>query len=264
MKNLKQLHIVITGATGGIGKAFAQRCAQENTHLHLVQRTPQENLKEELLKMGAASVTQYCFDLANREEVEALIAKLSDVPIAILFNNAGLLTGGQLEEQPLEDIYKMLQVNLTSLVHLTRGLLPDMLKRKNGKIINNASVSAVMNFPCASTYAASKAAVMAFTNCLELELKGTGVSTLLLLTPGIKTKMYDAIAPLYGKNLDVPDEYISAEQYADMILKAVISNQTELVPSIISKTGIGLRIAKYMSPVFKLAIKNKYQRLPRN
>lgn len=213
---IENQNFLITGANRGIGLGVAKMAAQEKAHLHLVVRHPVDDLREELLKLGAKSVEVHTADLSTRKGVDLLIEKIQAKPIDILFNNAGLLTGGLLEEQPLDEIYSMFQVNINALVHLSRALLPGMIYRKNGKIINNASVSAFMHFPCASTYAASKAAVVAFTDCLQAELVGTGVSTLCLVTPGIKTRMFDEIDKKYSKNLEIPTESISTEEYAQI------------------------------------------------
>ena len=101
----------------------------------------------------------------------------------VLVNNAGLMTGGLLEEQDVDDIYAMFQVNLVALVHLTRLLLPAMLERRRGMIVNNASISGYAWFPSATTYAAAKTGVVAFSESLGRELKGTGVGVLHLVTP---------------------------------------------------------------------------------
>ena len=103
-------------------------------------------------------------------------------------NNAGLMTGGLLEEQDLDGIYAMFQVNLVGVVHLTQAVLPGMIERGLGKVVNNASISGYAYFPAATTYAASKAGVVAFTESLRRELKGTGVTTLHLVTPGVDTE----------------------------------------------------------------------------
>ena len=120
-----------------------------------------------------------------------------------------------------------------------------MVQRKQGKIINHASVSAFMHFPCASTYAASKAAVVAFTDCVQAELQGTGVNTLCLVTPGIKTRMFDEIEVKYGKNFEVPTDSISPEEYAEQIKQAILKDETYLIPR--GATGIGLWVSKYVS-----------------
>ena len=180
------------------------------------------------------------------------------MPVDILINNAGQLTGGLLEEQPLDDIYSMFQVNVLAVVHLTRGLIPGMVKRGRGKIVNNASVSAVMHFPCATTYAASKAAVLALTECLQIELKGTGVSALGLITPGIQTRMFNEIEVKYGANFDVPKDSISPEEYALQVCNAIESDQEMLEPR--GATGIGLAIARYAPKLFRWEASRRFRR----
>ncbi len=152
----------------------------------------------------------------------------------------------------------MFQVNLNALVHLTRAVIPGMIARGRGKIVNNSSVSAFMHFPCASTYAASKAAVTAFTNCLDVELEGTGVSALCLITPGVKTRMFDEIDTKYSKNFDIPKDSISADDYALRVRRAIESDQKILLPG--GSTGAGLWIARYMNPLFKSVARSRFRR----
>ncbi|PIS11918.1 MAG: short-chain dehydrogenase, partial [Bdellovibrio sp. CG10_big_fil_rev_8_21_14_0_10_47_8] len=228
---IKNHHIVITGANRGIGRAVSQMCAEHGGNLHLVMRKEDLELKEELLKSGAASVDIYIADLSQPTEINQLLKRLEPVPVDILFNNAGQLTGGLLEEQPIDQIYSMLMVNVNALIHLTHGLLPGMLRRNRGKIINNSSVSGVMHFPCATTYSASKAAVIAFTNCLRAELGETKVTTLLLITPGVDTRMYQEIPKLYGKNMDLGFlSGMSPKKYAEIIREAILEDLEILKP----------------------------------
>lgn len=250
--------VLITGAGRGIGRAFARMAAREGAHVHVVLRKPDPTLLLSLRDAGAASVEVWLADLSERAGVERLAGELKNREIDILFNNAGQLTGGLLEEQPLDEIYSMLQVNLASLVHLTRALLPGMIGRGRGKIVNNSSVSAVMHFPCASTYAASKAAVLAFTECLQLELKGTGVTALGLLTPGIKTRMFDEIADKYAKNLEIPQESMSPEAYAELIRSAILNDDPYYRPG--GATGVGLFVARHLPPLFRWAAGRKFHR----
>ena len=186
--------ILITGSNRGIGLAVAQEMARRKAHLHLQMRSQDSKLTESLLALGALSVKIWQVDLSVRDQIEKWLSELQNEKVDILFNNAGQLTGGLLEDQKIDEIYSMFQVNVNALVHLTHGLLPGMIQRRFGKIINHSSVSAIMHFPCASTYAASKAAVLAFSNCLQLEVAGTGVSTLCLVTPGIQTRMFNQIS----------------------------------------------------------------------
>ena len=251
-------NFLITGANRGIGLGVAKMAATEGARLHLVSRAPMDNLESFLIKTGAKEVKFYTADLSTREGIDKLIQQLAEVKIDILFNNAGLLTGGLIEEQPLDDIYSMFQVNVNALVHLTRALIPGMVQRKKGKIINNASVSAFMHFPCASTYAASKAAVVAFTDCIEAELSDTGVTTLCLITPGIKTRMFDEIDKKYSKNFDIPKDSISTDAYAEKIKSAIIDDKKYLLPD--GTTSIGLWLARYLNPLFRAAVRKKFRR----
>ena len=255
---IKNRQVLITGASRGIGRAFAKICAQDQAHLHLVIRKPEATVADDLKKLGAKSVTIWESDLSDSASVEHLLKGLEGVPVDILFNNAGVLTGGLIEEQSMNDIERMMQVNVTSVIQLTKGVLPGMLERKRGKIVNNSSVSAYMHFPCASTYAASKAAIAAFTNCIHTELKDTGVSTLLLVTPGIKTRMYDELENLYGKNFTIPNMSIPPSKYAEMIREAIIHDLPLLEPS--GLTGVGLKIAKFIPPLFNFEVKRRFKR----
>jgi short-subunit dehydrogenase len=255
---IKNNYVLITGANRGIGLAFAEACAAEGAHLILAIRKNDEDLSSNLKNKGALSVETIEADLVTRAGVEKLIQNLNHKKIDILFNNAGLLTGGLLEEQPIDDIYNMFQVNVNALVHLTHAIVPPMVAQKSGKIINHSSVSAVMHFPCASTYAASKAAVWAFSDCLQQELKGTGVSTLCLFTPGIKTRMFDKIDDLYSKNFKTPKDSISPEVYAKMIVKAVKNDSVYLEPS--GLTGIGFTIAQNFKSIFNGIVSTQFKR----
>lgn len=255
---IRNSHFVITGGNRGIGLAVAKMAAQEGAHLYIAARSLDNSYEDLLKKLGAASVHLITCDLSTRAGVESFAQALSAIEVDILFNNAGLLTGGIIEEQNLDDIYSMLQVNLNALIHLTRALLPGMVRRQRGKIINNSSVSAFMHFPCASTYAASKAAVVAFTDCIEAELQGTGVTTLCLITPGIKTRMFDEIAVKYSKNFEVPKDSISPEEYAKQIQRAIESDERYVLPQ--GATSIGLWIARYLNPIFRLAVNKKFKR----
>lgn len=251
-------HFLITGANRGIGRAVVLMGARRKAHLHLVMRAADPALVAELKEVGAASVQFWPADLASRQGVEKLLSDLGQTSVDILFNNAGQLTGGLIEEQPLDDIYSMFQVNVQAVVHLTRGLLPGMIKRGRGKVVNNASVSAIMHFPCASTYAASKAAVVAFTDCIQLELQGTGVSTLCLITPGIKTRMFDEIDVKYSKNLEVPKDSISTDEYAELIGQAIERDDTYFNPT--GATGMGLFVARHLPRLFQRAVARKFHR----
>ena len=125
------------------------------------------------------------------------------------------MTGGLLEEQDMDAVYAMFQVNLVGVAHLTSRLLPGMLERGRGTIVNNASISGYAYFPAASTYAASKAGVVALTESLRRELDGTGVRALHVVTPGVNTDMLDATEEVYGRYMDTSSwDKVEPEEWA--------------------------------------------------
>lgn len=248
----KNCTTLITGGLGGIGFALAKEAAKDNNQIILVQRSQSEEATEELLELGAKSVLQIQKDFTKSDAISSLMKELEEknIDVDILINNAGVLTGGLIEEQTDEDITRMLDVNLKSLILLSKAFIPKMLKRKKGKIVNNSSVSGVMCIPCASTYAASKSGVVSFTKCIRQELEKTGVTTLLMLTPGIKTEMYDEIKKLYDGHLDLDFlSAIPAEEWADKVWKAIKNDDEEVLPS--GSNRIGLWLAKHTPKVFE-------------
>jgi short-subunit dehydrogenase len=257
----KNLTTLITGGLSGIGKAVAKKAAADNNHLILVQRRTDANFDNELKKLGAASVRQISLDLADLKNVDALVATLEkdSIEIDILFNNAGVLTGGVLEDQDAKKIENMLKVNLTSPILLTKKILPSMLKRKTGKIINNCSVTAKIPIPAASTYGASKAGLLHFTNCLRQELRGTGVSTLTLITPGVKTDMFDDIHQQYKKNIDTRFlTSITADEWAEQVWKAIEGDEHTLLPK--GSERVGVFLSTYLPSLIEGRFDRYFQR----
>jgi short-subunit dehydrogenase len=241
--------VVITGSRTGIGWALAKSLARRGATLHLVQRSWDLNQVEELKQLGAAEVIQWTCDLGGTSDVVRLGDELAKQEIEMVINNAGSLTGDLLEKQTVEEISAVFQVNLVSAVLLTRALLPGMIERRRGLVVNNASVSAIMRFPCASTYAASKAGLLAFTECLENELVGTGVRTLSLLTPGIDTEMFAQMNEKYSTYFEAPQERISPEEFAEQVIAAIEGERPQLLPA--GLTGAGLFLAKHTPALFR-------------
>ena len=231
---------LVTGSNRGIGRALAEALAREPLDLLLCgTRNPEEFEDIPVGAGGAREVRPVKIDLASRRSIEESVVGLGDdlARIDLLLNNAGLMTGGLLEEQELDDIYAMFQANLLGLVHLTKAVLPGMLARRAGKVVNNASISGYAFFPAASTYAASKAGVVAFSESLRRELKGTGVSVLHLATGGVATDMLDATEEAYGRHIDTSGwDSQPAEEWAQKVLRAIRDDRSVLGPG--GKTAI--------------------------
>ena len=212
--DLQDKTVLVTGTNRGIGRALAERLAREPVAEVLLGARDVAKVAP-LEKSRAVAV-----DLSTRESIEAAVAALPTVDV--LVNNAGLMTGGLLEEQPLDDVYAMFQVNLVGVAHLTARLLPGMLERGRGLIVNNASISGYASFPAASTYAAAKAGVVALSESLRRELAPAGIEVMHLVTPGVATDMLDATRAAYGGHMDTADwPSVSAEQWAEKVVTAM-------------------------------------------
>jgi short-subunit dehydrogenase len=247
---IQKKKILITGANRGIGKALSLEAAARGADLILVNRTSNAELLEECKKAGAHSAKEILADLGSSDGLKTFFSITKNLSIDILVNNAGQLTGGALEDQSAEEIDSMLHVNVNALIQITRHFLPKMKKQGSGKIVNNASVSAYMYFPGASTYAAGKAAVAAFSECMKTELQGSGVSVLLLVTPGIETRMFREIPKKYGNLIDTKFlKSIPPEAYAKQVCDAIEADVDTISPK--GLTGISLGIAKHLPAIFR-------------
>ncbi len=255
---IRNRNVVITGSSRGIGWELARAIAKEGATLHLVQRTWDSKKIDELKNLGAAKVVTWTCDLTQTQNIIDLGKNLAKENIDILVNNAGILTGELLEKQSDNEIVDVFQLNLVASALLIKAVLPSMINRRSGKIVNNTSVSAYMRFPCATTYAAAKSGLLALTECLETELTGTGVNTLSLVTPGIKTDMFDQIKTSYGKYFDSPSDYITAEAYAQQIVGAIKKDKAYLMPS--GATRFGLFMTKYTPGIFKKFVIGNFNR----
>lgn len=178
---------LITGASTGIGRAFAERIAADRGDLVLVARNADAlaALATELHGRHGIRAVPLAHDLDAPGAAAALADRLraEGLQIDALINNAGLGIHGDLTTQPLPSLTTQITVNVTSLTELTALLLPGMLERRRGAIINVASTAAFQPLPHMSVYGATKAYVLSFSRALWRETRGTGVDVL-AICPG--------------------------------------------------------------------------------
>ena len=207
--------VLVTGANRGIGLALTKALAAEPVARVLAGMRDPDGFDP-----PAANVEAVAVDLSTREAVDASADALP--PVDVLVNNAGRMTGGLLEDQDLDDVYAMFQVNLLAVVHLTKRVLPGMLERGRGLIVNNASISGYASFPAASTYSAAKTGVVAFSESLRRETKGTGVEVMHLVTPGVRTDMLDTTEDVYGRHMKTEGwPSMPAGEWAEKVVTAM-------------------------------------------
>jgi short-subunit dehydrogenase len=166
---------------------------------------------------------------------------------------------GLLEDLEPDQIYDSLQVNLTGLIHLTRAVLPGMLSRDEGTIVNNASFSGYVYLPMASVYAASKAGVVAFSEALRRELEPTGVNVMHLVTPGVETKMLDATEEAYGEHFDTSGwDKVSPGQWATKMVVAIAQDSGVVQPG--GKTRAAILASRGPGAILDFASQRMFRR----
>jgi uncharacterized protein len=178
---------LITGASNGIGLELAKIFAREKHDLALVARSHDtlKQIAENLRQTYGVQVHCYVKDLAVSSTPEEIyeVLQCEGGNVDILINNAGFGWRGEFSKMNVADALEMIQVNMTSLTHLTQLFLPGMIERRRGKIMNVASTAAFQPGPLMATYYASKAYVLNLSMALNEELQGTGV-TVTAFCPG--------------------------------------------------------------------------------
>lgn len=178
---------LITGASSGIGHELARVFAQRGYDLVLVARGREQLLyvAGQLREQADVTVHVIVKDLARPAAAEELVAELrgSSLAIDVLVNNAGVGAYGPFADTPLPAMIELMHVNMATLTQLTRLLLPDMIQRKSGKVLNVASTAAFQPGPLMAVYYASKAYVLSLSEALADEVAGSGV-TVTALCPG--------------------------------------------------------------------------------
>lgn len=169
--------IVITGATSGFGRACAEMFGNAGWQLVVCGRR-QERLQELADTLGDVPVHCACFDVRQLAEVEAMVAGLPGQfrAVDVLLNNAGLALGlNPAQSADLGDWETMVDTNIKGLLYMTRLLLPGMVERQRGHVINLGSIAGTWPYPGGNAYGATKAFVGQFSNNLRCDLHGTGV-----------------------------------------------------------------------------------------
>jgi short-subunit dehydrogenase len=187
------LRALVTGASSGIGAAFARALRSRGERLVLVARR-EDRLKSLAQELGGApDVVVITADLAAPDGPARLQAEVESAGFQIdfLVNNAGSGDTGPFAEQSVDRLRGMIDLNARALVELTRRFLPGMLERRRGRIINVVSNGAFQPVPYLNVYAATKSLVLFFTEGLATELEGTGVR-IQALCPGLtETEFFD-------------------------------------------------------------------------
>ena len=256
--NVDNCTALITGASAGIGREFARQLASRARTLVLVARREQRlnELRDELHNRNAQlTVHIRVVDLCDKSQIDEMLAWLEQhkIEIDFLINNAGIGDVGPFATSPVDRNDEMLQVNIVALTTVTRALLPPMISRKRGAILNVSSSAGFLPIPEFNVYAATKAYVNSFTESLRAELRGTGVSVTALCPGPVHTEFQAMAQRSGGKGDDAPSlVYVPVEIVVRDALAAIESDKPLVIPGGLMKLGMFLVRVTPM-PIMRLA-----------
>jgi uncharacterized protein len=244
--NIDGCSALITGASAGIGREFAGQLAGRARSLTLVARREQKlnELRDEL-RQQYPNLTVHIrkTDLADLAQLKELMAWLDyeKTDVDLLINNAGLGDLGPFAtSDPIRDEQIML-VNMVALTSLTRHLLPQMIARKRGGILNVSSSAGFLPIPIFAIYAATKAYVTSFSEALRAELRGTGVSVCALCPGPVHTEFQEVAKRPGGQRENGPEFiHVSVEQVVRDALTALEADRPLVIPGLPMKIGMFL------------------------
>ena len=231
---------LITGASRGLGMAFARALAERHCNLVLVARSaePLHALANELRQSTSVSVVAIQADLSFPGAGHVLAAQLSkdEIPIDLLVNNAGFGLRGEFRGLSIRRQLEMLRLNNEAIVELTCSLLPRMLERQQKGIINISSTAGFQPIPFASLYSATKAFLTAFSLALEQELRSAGVAVV-TVCPGRlhKNQNQESEQRARGK---WPGIYQSPDEVVEDALRVLANGGGLTVPGALNKFSV--------------------------
>lgn len=251
--------VLITGASYGMGADFARLMASSHHHLILVARSQDKllTLKEELTKLYLIEIDLISCDLSASGAAYTLVEKLSPLkPVDVLINNAGIGDFGFFHELDPVKQQQMMELNMTNLTLLTRLLLPAMIKKHSGKILNVASTAAFQPGPLMAVYYATKAYVVSFSVALSNELKGTGVSVT-VLCPGATATQFVENANLNDSKLFKRLKLASSKDVAWFGIKAMNRREVIVIEGLMNR--VMAFMVRFMPITWQAALVRKIQ-----
>lgn len=229
---------LVTGASSGIGLELSRVLARQGHDLVLVARggARLDELAAAWRRDFGATVTPIARDLADPDGAHDVVVETdrAGLTVDVLVNNAGFATHGPFVETAAAETLNLLQVNVVSLTHLTRLLLPGMIDRGHGRILNVASTAAFLPGPLMSAYYASKAYVLGFSEGLGEEVRGTGV-TVTALCPGPTRTGFATRAGLADSPMFRNPSVMDATAVAEAGYRALARGQAVVVPGLANR-----------------------------
>jgi 3-dehydrosphinganine reductase len=238
-------HALVTGGSMGIGLAIAQRLVRAGASVTLIARRagPLEEARTRLLAdTPSASVHTVVLDVAERTEVARVLGPEMDArPIDLLFNNAAISRPGRFLEMDPDAFRSHVDVNYLGTVWMCRVVVPRMVSRRSGRVVNVGSLLSVMGLYGNAAYVGPKFALYGLSEVLRAELKEHGVRVTVVLPPAVDTPMLAAEQdwlPAETRALYAGSRTLSADEVAHACLGGVARGQFEVVPGLDSRLSV--------------------------
>lgn len=245
------LQALITGATSGIGAAFAKRLALDGFDLVLHGRRQEKlkNLALDLEETHDISVGVITAELSRTDELREVEHYIQSLDLDMLINNAGYWTPGTFWERDPDSLEAMIHVHVIAPVRFTRAALPSMLQRHRGDIINVSSAGAYFAIPTVENYSATKSYLITFSEALHVALIGTGVHVQVLVPGFVETEFHSRLGV---DPKEMRFKKMLPKEVVDISLKELRKGKVVCIPSLRDKTAVTLVNALPRSIYYKL------------
>lgn len=228
---------LITGGSSGIGLALAKALAVQGARVWIVGRRPEAlaQASEEIRRLSGQTPGTFSADVSDFAQVEMLLAEVirRDGLPDLVINSAGITHPGYVQDIPLEVFRRLMEVNYFGTVHVVKAVLPGMLQRKSGHIVNISSAAGFLGVFGYSAYGASKYAVRGFSDVLRAEMKPHGIRVSIVFPPDTDTPQlaYETpFKPPETKIISGNAKVMSAEAVAAAILRGIQKNRYIILP----------------------------------
>lgn len=230
--DLRDRVVLITGASSGIGRACAAAFHAAGAKVVLTARSA-ERLEQVGEALGEERVLIVPGDITDASHRATLIqiGRATFGRVDVLINNAGWASFGTVEKTPVEHIQAMLQLNFVAPIALIQAVLPEMRSRREGQIVNVASVVGHQPMPWMTVYSATKSALLALSTGLRLELRGTGVDVIAVAPSSTRTDFFQVAGTIDARATRVAETQYTPERVAAAIVRACRRRKREIILS---------------------------------
>jgi short-subunit dehydrogenase len=242
MNKLKGKTVIITGASSGIGRSTVFDFVKQQVKSIVLVSRNKERLSEVSSEIrGKCESMVFACDVSNKTEVLKMAKDVLSVhDVDILVNNAGIGILGDVANQSIGDMESVTKTNYFGMIYCTKAFLDPMLRKKNGHIVNVASLAASFGIPGLAAYCGSKFAMLGFSESLRHELHGTGVRVTVVSPIGVKTNFFHH--PSFGNKFKSKERfYLDPISVSKAIIRACTSNRLEIVVPFYMRGGVWLK-----------------------